>query len=246
VTRHGTDDAVADRRREIVEAALTLLDDEGYERLSLRRLAKHLGMHAPGLYWYIESKQQLIDLMAKAAVDDGVRAVRPLADGQTWQEWLVELACTMRRTLLARRDGARVVAGAFVMRNGTITPVIEQALEILENAGFDRFVALGGTMTVLRYTTGIALDEQASPVQEMSGASIAEHLAKFPPPEIDAGQWPRTADALRSAFEKKLGDFPGMEEAREQLFRFGAQMIVRGLAENVSSARPSERADRGR
>src|SRR5262249_7773539 len=167
VTRHGTDEAVAERRREIVQAALALLDDGGYEQLSLRRLAKHLGMHAPGLYWYIESKQQLIDLMAKAILDDGVRCVRPLADGQTWQQWLVELACTMRRTLLARRDGARVVAGAFVMRNGTITPVVEQALEILEHAGFDRFVALGGTKTLLPYTTSNTLHEPPSPIQQM-------------------------------------------------------------------------------
>ena len=49
------------------------------------------------------------------------------------------------------------------MRTGAITPVIEQSLEILEGAGFERVIALGGTMTLLRYATGIALDEQASP-----------------------------------------------------------------------------------
>jgi TetR/AcrR family tetracycline transcriptional repressor len=229
MTRLGTDAASLERRREIVRAALDLLEEHGFERLSLRRLASHLGMHAPGLYWYIESKQELINLMAKAILDEGLGSVAPLADGQTWQEWLVELACTTRRALLAYRDGARVVAGAYVVRNGSITPIIEQALEILEGAGFDRFFALGATMTVFRYATGIALDEQASPLQSAPNESMAERLAKMPQREIDATRFPRTAEALTTAFKKEVGHFQ-VEDAKERLFRFGAEMFVRGLA----------------
>ena len=64
---------------------------------------------------------------------------------------------TARRALLARRDGARVVAGAYLLRTNTISPIIETALEILESTGFERLAALGATMTLLRYATGIAL-----------------------------------------------------------------------------------------
>src|SRR5215471_16483673 len=117
MTRLGTDAPSVERRSEIVRAALKLLHEHGFERLSLRRLASDLGMHAPGLYWYIESKQELINLMAKAILDEGLGSIAPPADGQTWQEWLVELACSTRRALLAYRDGARVVAGAYVVRN---------------------------------------------------------------------------------------------------------------------------------
>jgi TetR/AcrR family tetracycline transcriptional repressor len=229
MTRLGTDTPSVERRAEIVRAALDLLQEHGFERLSLRRLATHLGMHAPGLYWYIESKQELINLMAKVILEEGLGSVSPLADGESWQEWLLELACTTRRALLAYRDGARIVASAYVVRNGSITPMIEQSLEILEDAGFDRFFALGATMTVFRYATGIALDEQASPARFAPNESITDHLAKLPRPAIDADQFPRTAAAFSVAYQKKLGKVPA-EQAREQLFRFGAEMFVRGLS----------------
>jgi AcrR family transcriptional regulator len=218
------------RRAEIVHAALGLLGETGFDGLSLRRLAGHLGMHAPGLYWYIESKQELLDLMAREILDRGLYPVPPLAPGQTWEDWLVELACTARRALLAYRDGARIVASAYLVRTNAITPIIEQSLTILENAGFDRMLALGATMTLLRYATGIALDEQASPVPAMPDTRRREQLASLPPPGIDARRWPRTADAMRTVFERKLRD-------PERMFRLGALMIVRGLAETIRERR---------
>ncbi|HEY4129747.1 MAG TPA: TetR/AcrR family transcriptional regulator C-terminal domain-containing protein [Gemmatimonadaceae bacterium] len=228
MTRHGTDEVSIERRRAIVAAALALLDESGFDRLSLRRLAAHLEMHAPGLYWYIESKQELIDLMAKAILDEGFATVPPLAEGQSWEDWLVELACITRRTLLAHRDGARIVAGSYILRTGTLSPIIERALELLEAAGFERLVALGGTLTVLRYATGIALDEQASPLQPLPTATVDEQLVTTPLPPIDAAQFPRMADAMRRVFEGKLRN-------RERVFRWGAQLIVRGLAQAPNS-----------
>ena len=62
--RPASPESLDDRRQLIVRAALDLLDEEGFEAMSLRHLARHLGMHAPGLYWYFESKQELTDLMA--------------------------------------------------------------------------------------------------------------------------------------------------------------------------------------
>ena len=219
-------ETVDERRTLIVRAALDLLDEHGFDAMSLRQLARHLGMHAPGLYWYFESKQELTDLMAKAILEDGLSSVGPLRPGQTWEEWLVELAITARRALLARRDGARVVAGAYLLRTNTISPILETSLEILEGAGFERLAALGATMTLLRYATGIALDEQASPFGQASAPRGGKSLAELPVPKIDAAQWPRTADAFERAFTGTIRD-------REAVFRWGVTLIVRGLASSV-------------
>jgi TetR/AcrR family tetracycline transcriptional repressor len=226
--RHGPE-SIDERRQLIVRAALDLLDEHGFDAMSLRHLARHLGMHAPGLYWYFESKQELTDLMAKAILEDGLSSVGPLRPGQTWEEWLVELAVTARRALLARRDGARVVAGAYLLRTNTMSPILETSLEILESAGFERLAALGATMTLLRYATGIALDEQASPVGEMPARLSAKQALELHTPHIDAARWPRTADAFQRAFTGKIRD-------RETVFRWGVTLIVRGLAGSVSAA----------
>lgn len=222
--RRGTPESVDARRDAIVRAALALLDEGGFDQLSLRGLARVLGMHAPGLYWYIESKQDLLDLMAKEILDQGLADVKPLAEGQTWSDWLVDLACVARRALLSRRDGARVVASAFLLRTGAITPIIEMSLEILEGAGFERLTALGATMTLMRFATGVALDEQASPIPPRDDPAMARFLAERKQLLIDAARYPRTADALSNVFAGKFHD-------RDAIFRWGAQMIVRGMAD---------------
>ncbi len=222
VADHDRLEAVDVRRDAIVAAALELLDETGFERLSLRRLAAQLGMHAPGLYWYFENKQALIDLMAKAILEPGLAGIGALAEGQTWETWLVELACTTRRALLARRDGARVVASALMVRTNALTPVIEQGLTILEAEGFESGSALGAVWMLIRYATGSALDEQASPIREHSGSPEDTHPPLGPPP-IDAERWPRTARALARVFDGKPRD-------RERLFRWSATMIVTGMS----------------
>jgi TetR/AcrR family tetracycline transcriptional repressor len=218
------------RREEIVRAAIDLLDDVGFDALSLRQLAVHLRMHAPGLYWYVESKQDLIDRMADRIMAEGMN-IGPLAPGQTWDAWLVELACTARRALLAHRDGARVVASAFLVRTSAITPVLEQALEILEGAGFDSLIALGVTITLMRYATGIALDEQLSPLKPAAD-DFAVRAKVMASTLIDPERWPRVADAYRQVFNGEPRD-------REKMFRWGAQMIVRGFDEMVRDHRRS-------
>lgn len=221
-TRPNAEDAADERRREIVSAALELLDAEGLDRLSLRRLAAHLGMHAPGLYWYIDSKQALIDLMSKAIIEEGLAHVTGLAEGQTWEHWLVELACSARQALLAHRDGARVVAGSYLLQTTAITPFIERALEILEAAGFDRVMALGGTVALIRVAIGSAMTEQASPFH----GSAENEQRRTVPPTIDAERWPRTADGIRRVFEGKV-------RGGDHMFRWGAMLVVRGLEQTI-------------
>lgn len=218
-----------DRRQAIVEAALTLLDQDGIEKLSLRRLAAHLGMHAPGLYWYIENKQALIDLMAQAILTRGLAELEQPKRDASWQEWLVDLAVAMRRALLGHRDGARVVGGSYLMRTGAITPFIEASLEILEEGGFDRLLALGATMTMVRYAIGAALAEQLSPITQLRDPKFDEQKLRSVMEAIPEDRWPRTANAYRRLFESDIRDKSGVRDY-DRVFRWGAETFVRGLA----------------
>ena len=218
-----------DRRQAIVEAALTLLDQDGVEKLSLRRLATQLGMHAPGLYWYIESKQDLINLVAHAIVERGLAALERPVPGESWQKWLVDLACAIRSAMLAHRDGARVVGGSYLMRGGSITPSIETSLEILEGAGFDRLLALGATMTLIRYAIGSALVEQLSPITKLHESKLSDEALAQLMNAIPADKWPRTADAYQRLFARDMREQGGVRD-RDAVFRWGAETFVRGFA----------------
>ena len=52
-------DALTPRAREIVDAALELLEEEGADGLSMRRIAERLGIRAPSIYKHLPDKQAL-------------------------------------------------------------------------------------------------------------------------------------------------------------------------------------------
>ena len=217
------------RRAEIVRAGLELLEQGGLEALSLRRVAQALGMHAPGLYWYIEDKQELIDLLAKAILDEALAGETGPADGEGWEPWLTEVAVRMRRVVLAHRDGARVVAGAYLFRTHAITDVLERAIEVLEREGFSRDMALHGSITVMRYTMGIALDDQASPTKRR--AEIMRRLDEGIPigPHIDPERWPRVAEVMGRWIKQVF--VAGVDPASlgELHFRHGLALVMAGI-----------------
>src|SRR5436853_7173193 len=50
---------------QIVQAALGLLDEVGFDGLTMRNLAKKLGVQAASLYWHVRNKQDLLSLVAE-------------------------------------------------------------------------------------------------------------------------------------------------------------------------------------
>ena len=228
------------RRAEIVAAALRLLQEKGLNGLSLRAVAESLGMHAPGLYWYLENKQELIDLLAKAILDEGIADVAPPAPGEGWEEWLTAFALRMRRALLAHRDGARVVASAFLFRTHALTPFFELALETLEAEGFARDVAMLGTITVMRYTVGIALDDEASPARlpAVRRRMLERAMTKGPP--VDAERWPRVADVM-SRWWAAVRTRADAGEHAELHFRHGLALVIAGIRSELKTPRRARR-----
>lgn len=186
-------------------------------------------MHAPGLYWYIEDKQELIDLLAKAILDEALAAERGPAEGEGWEPWLTEVAVRMRRALLAHRDGARVVAGAYLFRTHSITDLLEIAVEVLERDGFNRDMALHCAITVMRYTTGIALDDQASPKKRR--AEIMRRLEEGVPvgPHIDPERWPRVAEVMGRWVKQVFVAGVDPTSLGELHFRHGLALVMAGI-----------------
>ena len=217
------------RRTEIVRASLELLEDGGLESLSLRRVAHALGMHAPGLYWYIEDKQELVDLMARAILDEALSDETGPADGQGWEPWLTEVAVKMRRVMLKRRDGARVVAGAYLFRTPTILQMLETSVRAMEADGLARDLALHGAITVMRYTMGIALDDQAEPEDRAEMLRKRLESGGQVGPKVDAELYPRVAEVMGRWVAQVF--VPGVtpQQIGEQHLRHGLALVMAGI-----------------
>ena len=91
-------------QRQIVQAALGLLDEVGFDGLTMRSLAKKLGIKAASLYWHVRDKQDLLSLLAEEICAPMREPDRTLP----WFSQLEVLGNEYRRVLLAHRDAARV------------------------------------------------------------------------------------------------------------------------------------------
>jgi TetR/AcrR family transcriptional regulator, tetracycline repressor protein len=119
-------------RDAVVDAAVDLLGEVGLEGLSLRRLARDLGVSAPTLYWHVADKRTLLDHVAERLLADQWQ-VTPPAPGEDWADWLRDRAVVQYRALVAHRDAARVVAGNRPTEASM--PAVEVVLGTLIDAG---------------------------------------------------------------------------------------------------------------
>ncbi|OPG13391.1 TetR/AcrR family transcriptional regulator [Microbispora sp. GKU 823] len=84
-------------RDRIVEEAVALLDEEGADRLTMRRLAERLGTGSTTLYWHLKTKDDVLDL----ALDAIFAAVEiPADDGRDWRAAVTALITRWRAVLL--------------------------------------------------------------------------------------------------------------------------------------------------
>ncbi|WP_055549981.1 TetR/AcrR family transcriptional regulator C-terminal domain-containing protein [Streptomyces kanamyceticus] len=144
-------------RATVVTEALDLLDEVGLENVSTRRLAQRLGVEQPSLYYHFRTKKDLLAAMAQAAMAPHADAPLP-APEDDWREWFLENTRSFRRTLLLRRDGARLHAGS--------TPTgdldrIRRKMAFLITSGVPERDAQMAMLAASRYTVGSVLEEQA-------------------------------------------------------------------------------------
>jgi AcrR family transcriptional regulator len=74
-------DTLTPRAREIVAAALELLEDEGSGGLSMRRVADRLGIRAPSIYKHLPDKQALENALISAGFEEQAGRFEAAVDG---------------------------------------------------------------------------------------------------------------------------------------------------------------------
>src|SRR5690242_21392900 len=91
-------------REAIVQKALELLDRDGLDALTMRRVAEELGTGAASLYWHVGSKDGLLDLVLDEII--GEQEV-PDPEPERWADQLKDVAHDLRRTILRHRHAVR-------------------------------------------------------------------------------------------------------------------------------------------
>ncbi|MEU5190151.1 TetR/AcrR family transcriptional regulator C-terminal domain-containing protein [Streptomyces klenkii] len=140
----------------IVAAAFELVEADGLEQLSMRKLADRLGIQAPTLYWHVKDKHDLIDLLAEALFAGF--SLDQLPDTEDWRDGLSSFGHAFRRYLLSRRDAAQILANRFVLGPHMLTH-LERLLGWLRRSGLGDRESADALIMCLVYIHGFVLWE---------------------------------------------------------------------------------------
>jgi AcrR family transcriptional regulator len=146
-------------RERIVAEAVALLDAEGLDGVTTRKLAARLGVQSPTLYWHVPNRAALINAIAEAILGQEFGDMSPPGPGEAWPDWLAGLAGRLRRALLAHPDGARIMSTAQL--SGKMAAISELAMSSLVARDVPLRQARVIVLTVQRFTVGHVLEEQA-------------------------------------------------------------------------------------
>lgn len=166
-------------REEIVQTAIGLLEQDGLEGLTLRRLARSLGVSAPTLYWHIRDKRHLLDLMVEQMMG-GARERQKLPENIEWWEKVTLVMRRHYKVLISHRDAPLAMAGKRPTE--AMLPMIEEWLGLWTSAGFPPGEALNSILATNNFVLGAALEYQATVARERAGtpALCPEEKARFP------------------------------------------------------------------
>ncbi|MFI6448894.1 TetR/AcrR family transcriptional regulator [Kitasatospora sp. NPDC050543] len=207
-------------RERIVRAAIRLADADGLEAVSLRKVAAALGVGPMRLYGYIDTKDELLDLMV-----DAVHAeIRPTGDG--WREVLHSLAESTRKAAHRHAWFADLIGGRPQL--GPHTLACGEAV-VAAMGGVDLDTAVPAIAAVNAYVTGAVRREITERrAERATGMDKEQWQAAFGPyleRTFATGRFPALATVVR--------DGPHLDA--DQTFRTGLDFLLDGIEARISS-----------
>jgi AcrR family transcriptional regulator len=201
----------------VVEEALALADSEGLEAVTIRRLAKELGVTPMALYWHFRSKDELLDGVAASIFEEIDLSVDASA---RWQEQLRALLGSMLGVLRAHRSTAILLSTRTVSSEGSLRAT-EVALDILGRGGFSPAEATQIARHALSTVTNLVSGEPGVVAREESGTVIdARRRARLFLESLPPERYPRLVEAATPLSE-------GVDP--DTYFAFGLDLLLAGI-----------------
>ena len=206
-------------RRDVLATALRLIDEEGVDALTMRRLGRALDRDPMRLYRFAASKDALLDGVVELVLEE--LEVPSSAPAQTWSDVLRATAHRYRRIALRHPHVVpllvtRPLATPLGLRPlGTLRP-LEALLELLVAAGFAPHGALHAYRLYMGFLQGHVLTELQERVHDPDETDALLRLGLYRLP-------PREFPRLRS-LATALTEFDGAKELDE-----GLDIVLGGL-----------------
>lgn len=160
-------------RERIIHAAVEILDAYGLADMTMRRLAKHLGVAPGALYWHFPNKQALIAAVAEHIIQPALQLTPPPAAEEAassfpWQQRTTHRAVAVARQLTSVTDAAETVTAALV--EGDLADKLRQFLGA--DIPGDGTTAAIGAEVLMHYVLSSCVVQQSLTRRAQVGAAL--------------------------------------------------------------------------
>jgi AcrR family transcriptional regulator len=212
-------------RTRVIEAALHLMDTEGLEAVSMRRVGRELGVEAMSLYNHVQDKEDLLDGIREHVLSE---FLDPGTEGD-WEERARQAARSWRHIMRAHPNMLILISEAkrFSMTPPSMRPT-ETALRLLREVGLSdedavkAFCALGGFIVgFVMFEIGV--ERSTDPA---SDAPSPERLTAA----LDTDEFPCFLSSLPHLMK---GDI-------DERFEYGLDLLIAGIRSKTKVAGAAE------
>jgi AcrR family transcriptional regulator len=210
-------------RERVLETAIRLADDGGIESLSMRKLARELGVEAMSLYNYVANKSDLVE----SIVDLVLEEIELPSAGEDWEAAIRQCAISAHKTLVRHPWACSLVMSSSrpgLMESPRLR-YMEWLLRRLREAGFPAELTYHAYHALDSHILGFTLWElghSAGAKDAFGGKSMADFVASFVR-ELRAREYNYVAEHAEQHVAA-AGDDDSSSE-----FEFGLDLILDGL-----------------
>ncbi|MEU9140435.1 TetR/AcrR family transcriptional regulator [Streptomyces sp. NPDC048404] len=227
--RGGGQPSGLDRER-ITAATVRLLDAEGLARFSMRRLAAELNVTAMSVYWYVDTKDDLLELALDAVF--GELELPGAESEEGWRDRLRSLAVGYR-ALLVRHPWVSTLIGNFLNIGPSSLAFSARVRQVIRNTGMPAHGQMGAMSAVFQFVYGFGTIEGHF-VQRCVSAGMSQD-EYFRQAMSTIGEEPQYAAHFAGAEEimqARGGDT--VSEMRERDFGFALELLIAGIETMVA------------
>ena len=222
-------------RKEIGATALKIADADGFDELSMRRIARELGAGTMSLYHYVRSKDELLALMWDTVMGEII-----VSDGELSGDWRNALTKIARatRTAFKKHPWIFEAMGEPAQSGPSGLKHFEQSLAAVSGLKVPQQERLELVGLVDDYVFGFALREVLQATYDAEGdPNMAESGMAFFESQLATGEYPNVSKLfrgdLREAMERVMETFSG-DRANDRRFERGLKILFDGFEKKLS------------
>lgn len=223
-------------RPKITAVTVRLLDEEGLARFSMRRLAAELGVTAMSLYWYVDSRDDLLEL-ALDAIQGEIALPDPEPDpragagpcpgggsaDERWRGELRELAAEYRRMLLNHPWVSQMI-GQYLNVGPQALEFARAAQKVMQRAGLPADRLTGALSAVFQFVYGFGTVEANWNARCRSAGLGKDDYYRYIHQQIEGR--PEYTESLEL---REMGGSGTVDGMRQQDFDTALDLLVAGI-----------------